>query len=128
MKAWLNRRTWGILGLSAALMGGLLTAGLTAASAAPHSYRDQDRDGISNRWDRDRDGDRIRNRRDRDRDGDGIRNRWDRHPNRSDRYDGRPRRDWDRDRDGIPNRWDRDRDGDGVPNWRDRRPDDRHRR
>ncbi len=43
--------------------------------------RDQDRDGIPNRFDRDRDGDGIRNNRDRDRDGDGVRNRNDLAPN-----------------------------------------------
>lgn len=43
--------------------------------------RDQDRDGIPNRFDRDRDGDGIRNDRDRDRDGDGVRNRNDPAPN-----------------------------------------------
>lgn len=43
--------------------------------------RDQDRDGIPNRYDRDRDGDGLRNDRDRDRDGDGVRNRYDSHPN-----------------------------------------------
>jgi hypothetical protein len=142
MKAWLNRRTWGVLGLSAALMGGLLTAGLTAASADPHPYGDRDRDGIPNRWD----GDGIRNWRDRhpnqsdryyyapprqdwDRDRDGIPNWRDRRPNRPDSYSyyAPPRRGYDEDRDGVPNRWDRDRDGDGVPNWRDHHPDDRHR-
>lgn len=43
--------------------------------------RDQDRDGVPNRFDRDRDGDGVRNNRDRDRDGDGVRNRNDRAPN-----------------------------------------------
>jgi hypothetical protein len=43
-------------------------------------HRDQDGDGISNRYDRDRDGDGIANRYDRDRDGDGIPNRRDSHP------------------------------------------------
>jgi len=43
--------------------------------------RDQDRDGIPNRFDRDRDGDGIRNNRDRDRDGDGVRNNRDSAPN-----------------------------------------------
>ena len=37
------------------------------------SYRDQDRDGIPNRWDRDRDGD-------------GVPNRWDRRPSNPYRY------------------------------------------
>ena len=102
MKSCLNRRAWSVLGMSAALVGGLLTAGVTAASAAPHPDRDRDRDrdGIRNRWDRDRDGD-------------GIRNRWDRHPNRYDRYEsGRYRRDWDHDRD-----WDRDRDWNRNREW-----------
>ena len=65
MKSWLTRRTWGVLGMSTALVGGLLAAGLTAASAAPHPYGDRDRDGVCNRWDRDRDGDGVSNWRDR---------------------------------------------------------------
>jgi len=53
-------------------------------------YRDSDRDGIPNRYDRDRDNDGIPNRYDRnpnrpnyrnDRDGDGVPNRFDRFPN-----------------------------------------------
>ena len=43
-------------------------------------YRDTDRDGIPNRYDRDLDNDGIRNRHDRDRDGDGVPNRWDNRP------------------------------------------------
>ncbi|MFM9879417.1 MAG: hypothetical protein ACKVOO_03295 [Burkholderiaceae bacterium] len=42
--------------------------------------RDDDRDGVRNRYDRDRDGDGIRNKNDRDRDGDGTRNKKDRRP------------------------------------------------
>jgi uncharacterized protein YraI len=42
--------------------------------------RDQDRDGIANRFDRDQDGDGIREGRDRDRDNDGVNNRRDRNP------------------------------------------------
>ncbi|MBL8628545.1 MAG: SH3 domain-containing protein [Rhodospirillaceae bacterium] len=45
-------------------------------------YRDQDGDGVPNRYDRDQDGDGIRNSRDRDVDGDGIRNKRDPNPNR----------------------------------------------
>jgi hypothetical protein len=48
-------------------------------------YRDRDRDGIPDRyerggrrWDENRDG--VPNRYDRDRDGDGVPNRWDRRP------------------------------------------------
>lgn len=54
-------------------------------------YRDIDRDGVPNRYDRDRDGD-------------GIRNRFDRRPNdpRWARYSAR----YDRDRDGVPDRYD----------------------
>jgi WXXGXW repeat (2 copies) len=81
--------------------------------------RDQDRDGIPNRYDRDRDGDGVSNRYDRDRDGDGVNNR-------RDRNDG-PHR-YDRDDDGIPNSRDRDRDGDGVSNRRDDAPDNPRRR
>lgn len=40
---------------------------------ADHGWRDQDRDGIANRYDRDRDGD-------------GIANRWDRRPQNPYRY------------------------------------------
>lgn len=43
--------------------------------------RDNDRDGIPNRFDRDLDNDGVRNSRDRDRDGDGVRNRNDPAPN-----------------------------------------------
>jgi hypothetical protein len=132
MKQWQRRRTWWVLGLSAGLVGGLITAGLTPAEAAPRRYaRDQDRDCIPDH-------------RDWDRDGDGIRNSRDRHPSYPDRYrsagytyravpyryrdsytyTARPRA-RDLDRDCIPNYRDRDRDGDRVPNWRDRRPDNR---
>lgn len=43
-------------------------------------YRDTDRDGVPNRYDRDLDNDGVRNSRDRDRDGDGVPNRWDHRP------------------------------------------------
>lgn len=49
------------------------------------AYRDPDRDGIPNRYDRDRDNDGIPNAQDRDRDGDGV-------PNRRDAYPDNPRR------------------------------------
>ncbi|GGY89236.1 hypothetical protein ACFFTM_14520 [Pseudoduganella plicata] len=42
--------------------------------------RDQDHDGVPNRYDRDRDGDGVPNRYDRDRDGDGVSNRRDYRP------------------------------------------------
>jgi hypothetical protein len=152
MKQELRRRTWLVVGLSATLMGGLITSGVTAAEAAPR-YRVYNRDQDYRGHDRDRDG--IPNYRDRDRDGDGVPNFRDTHPNTPDRYRyERPRydrlryrdrdrdwegdrdwdrdrdrdRNWDRDRDGIPNYRDRDRDGDGVPDWRDRHPNDRRRR
>lgn len=48
--------------------------------------RDQDRDGIPDRFDRDRDNDGRPNWRDRDRDGDGVPNRWDRRPDNARRY------------------------------------------
>jgi hypothetical protein len=48
--------------------------------------RDQDRDGIPDRWDRDRDNDGRLNWRDRDRDGDGVRNHRDRFPDNRRRY------------------------------------------
>lgn len=54
-------------------------------------YRDSDRDGIPNRFDRDRDGD-------------GIPNRYDARPNRPGYSYPRTRRDWDGD--GVPNRLD----------------------
>ena len=77
--------------------------------AEPYAYRDADRDGIPNRYDRDRDNDGRRDDdRRADRDRDGI----------PDRLEGRG----DRDRDGIPDRVDRDRDNDGVPNRYDSRP------
>lgn len=47
--------------------------------------RDQDRDGVPNRFDRDRDGDGVRNNVDRDRDGDGVRNNRDDAPNNPNR-------------------------------------------
>ena len=43
-------------------------------------WRDRDRDGIPNRYDRDNDNDRIQDRHDRDRDNDGVRNDRDRRP------------------------------------------------
>jgi hypothetical protein len=52
-------------------------------------YRDMDRDGIPNRFDRDRDGD-------------GVPNRYDNRPNRPQAR--RSSRDWDGD--GVPNRFD----------------------
>ena len=77
--------------------------------AQPYAYRDSDRDGIPNRFDRDRDNDGVRDyQRRADRDRDGI----------PDRFEGRG----DRDRDGIPNRFDRDRDNDGVANRFDSQP------
>src|SRR5690348_3865689 len=94
MKSWLNRRTWGVLGASTALVGGLLATSVTAASAA-QPCRDRDRNGVASRWDRDRDG---------------VRMLRDTRPYERDRYYyAVPRRDWDRDRDGIAN-------------WRDARP------
>lgn len=48
-------------------------------------WRDFDRDGVHNRYDRDRDNDGVRNRYDRDDDNDGVRDRYD-------RYDSNPRR------------------------------------
>lgn len=57
-----------------------------------HHYRDQDRDGVPDRYDRDIDGDGIRNKKDarpndprsrpgeRDWDGDGVRNKYDDQP------------------------------------------------
>jgi hypothetical protein len=56
-----------------------------------HSYqgrrgRDQDRDGIPDRYDRDIDNDGRVNSRDRDRDGDGVPNRYDRAPDNRRRY------------------------------------------
>lgn len=108
--------------------------------------RDQDRDGIPNRYDRDRDGDGVPNYRDSRpnnpwvgaigyRDGYYDRNnRWHAWRNERERnwyrvtyrnsYRGMRR---DSDRDGIPNRVDRDRDGDGVPNQYDRRPNNPNR-
>jgi Ni/Co efflux regulator RcnB len=65
----------------------LSIVGGTAASAQP--YRDRDRDGVPNRYDRDRDND-------------GVPNRYDRNPNRPNGPGF-----GDRDRDGIPNRYDR---------------------
>ena len=43
--------------------------------------RDYDRDGVPNRYDRDLDNDGVSNRRDRDRDGDGRPNEYDSNPN-----------------------------------------------
>lgn len=77
------------------------------------NYRNRDFYANRARW-RDMDRDGIPNRFDRDRDGDGIRNSRDAMPNapNADRRD--------RDRDGVPNQYDRDRDNDGVPNrWDD---------
>ena len=48
--------------------------------------RDQDRDGIPNRYDRDLDNDGRVNSRDRDRDGDGVVNWRDRAPDNRRRY------------------------------------------
>jgi Ni/Co efflux regulator RcnB len=78
--------------LAIALIGASLLSGATAASAQDYRYRDRDRDGIPNQYDR------YDNRGMRDRDRDGV-------PNRYDRYDNRGMR--DRDRDGVPNRYDR---------------------
>ena len=50
------------------------------------AYRDRDRDGIPNRYDRDRDNDGVPNRLDRDRDNDGVPNRFDERPNNPRRY------------------------------------------
>lgn len=115
--------------------------------------RDQDRDGIPNRFDRDRDGDGIPNRVDRRpnipsgfsfRTGDVVFGFQDGYYDRSNQW--RPwrnarEREWyrvnyrdnyrgyrrDQDRDGIRDRYDRDRDGDGVPNRVDRRPNNPYR-
>ena len=46
-----------------------------------YAFRDRDRDGVPNRYDRDRDNDGIPNRVDRDRDNDGVPNRFDDRPN-----------------------------------------------
>jgi hypothetical protein len=48
--------------------------------AQPYAFRDFDRDGVQNRYDRDRDNDGVRDRYDRDRDGDGVPNRFDSRP------------------------------------------------
>jgi uncharacterized protein YraI len=85
--------------------------------------RDQDRDGVPNRFDRDRDGDGIRNNRDRDRDGDGVRNNRDQKPNNPNVN----RVDRDLDNDGVRNNRDRDRDGDGVRNRNDPAPNNSRR-
>jgi hypothetical protein len=144
MKSWLNRRTWGVLGVSTVLMGGLLAASGTAAQAA-EPCRDRDRDGLASRWDRDRAGVRMLRdtrpyqrdryyyavpRRDNDGDWDDMPNWRYRQLNRRNGtyyYSTPIRRAHDEDRDGIANWRDRDRDGDGVPNWRDRYPDNPHR-
>ncbi len=68
-------------------------------------YRDRDRDGMPDRYER-------HGRGGRDYDRDGVPNRYDR----------------DLDNDGISNRYDRDRDGDGRRNERDSRPDNPYRR
>lgn len=108
--------------------------------------RDQDRDGVPDRYDRDRDGDGIPNSRDRRpnspwlgaigyTDGYYDRNRrwhaWRNYRERDwyrvtyrDNYRGYGR---DQDRDGVRDRYDRDRDGDGVPNRADRRPNNPYR-
>lgn len=115
-----QKRTWAVLGLSAALMGGVaLSDGKVAEARSVRAQGDMDRDGIPNH-------------RDRDRDGDGVRNRLDRHPNSrraSDRNWNRNRSQRvpfgysrDRDRDGRPDYRDNDRDGDGILNSRDRWP------
>jgi hypothetical protein len=67
-------------------------------------YRDRDRDGVPDRYER--------HGRGRDTDRDGIPNRYDR----------------DLDNDGVPNRHDRDVDGDGIRNSRDARPENPYRR
>jgi hypothetical protein len=62
------------------LAAALIAIGLSGCVAYPverghqyHGYRDRDRDGVANRYDRDRDGD-------------GVRNRYDRRPNDPRRY------------------------------------------
>ena len=71
-----------------------------------YAYRDRDRDGVPDRYERHgRAGGR-------DTDRDGIPNRYDR----------------DLDNDGVPNRRDRDVDGDGIRNSRDHRPENPYRR
>ncbi|MGJ9419552.1 YXWGXW repeat-containing protein [Massilia sp. CMS3.1] len=67
-----------------------------------YGYRDRDRDGVPDRYER----------RGRDTDRDGVPNRYDR----------------DLDNDGVSNRRDRDRDGDGRRNERDDRPNNPYRR
>ena len=71
-----------------------------------YAYRDRDRDGVPDRYER---HGRMGGR---DTDRDGIPNRYDR----------------DLDNDGVPNRRDRDMDGDGIRNSRDHRPDNPYRR
>lgn len=115
-------------------------------SAYRSMRRDQDRDGISNRYDRDRDGDGVPNYRDSRPNNpwvgaigysDGYydrNNTWHAWRNERERnwYSVNYRNSYrsmrrDSDRDGIPNRFDRDRDNDGVPNNRDRRPNNPYR-
>lgn len=62
----------------------------------------------------------------RDNDRDGIPNRYDRDRN-NDGWVDRGGRRGDRDRDGVRNRNDRDRDGDGVPNRFDNKPNNKNR-
>jgi hypothetical protein len=109
-------RAWIGLGLSAALMGGVVASIAPAGAAVGRIYRDLDRDG-------------IRDSRDWDRDGDGIRNSRDPYPNRRNnlrRY--RSGRTSTRYRSPITTyRIYRDRDGDRVPDARDRYPSNRRR-
>lgn len=46
-----------------------------------YAFRDTDRDGVPNRYDRDRDNDGVPNQYDRDKDGDGVPNHRDHQPN-----------------------------------------------
>lgn len=68
--------------LAVVLIAGSLLSGCVAYPYAPgardyghrdYAYRDRDRDGVTNRYDRDRDGD-------------GVPNRYDRHPDDPRRY------------------------------------------